>query len=331
MKKILIISLLTITIFACFLNSCKKQVVPTVTTSSVADITGTATSCGGGITDQGSGDITDRGICWSTGGTPTISDYKASSGAGIDDFTALLQNLDISTTYYVRAYATNKAGTGYGEIRSFTTLLADYDGNNYTTVTAGIQVWMVENLKTTRYNDGTAIPLAPAVTNWSTMNTPAYWWYNDDDATYKAAYGALYNWYAVNTGKLCPKGWHIPSYSEWVALSSYLTDSGHGFGGSGSDIGKSLAATSGWLASSEPGSIGNDQPGNNRSGFKAMPGGMFIEGEYFVLGETGSWWSSTAIDGSAAAWSRQLNYSGTGFSDVAYSNHCGLSVRCIRD
>ncbi len=312
-------------------DSCKKQVVPAVTTSSVSDITGTSAVCGGTVTSQGSGDINEQGICWSTASTPTIADYKSVSDADSVVFSDKLSDLSIATTYYVRAYATNKAGTGYGEIRSFTTFLADHDGNIYTTVTIGLQTWIVENLKTTKFNDGTAIPPAPAVTDWNNMKTPAFCWYNNDSQTYKPVYGALYNWYSVNSGKLCPAGWHVPSYSEWTALNNYLAEKGFGYGGSGDDTGKSLAAASLWLTSSEPGSVGNDLSGNNKTGFAGMPGGMFIEGRFYVLGETGGWWSSTVISGSSAAWSKQLNYSGTNFTDIAYFNHCSLSVRCLKD
>ncbi len=91
--------------------------------------------------------------------------------------------------------------------------IKDKDGNIYTSVTIGTQVWLKENLHTTKYNDGNDIPLGNLN---SDPSTPRYWWYNDDQATYGDIYGALYNWYAVNTGKLCPTGWHVPSHSEWA-------------------------------------------------------------------------------------------------------------------
>ena len=87
--------------------------------------------------------------------------------------------------------------------------ITDKDGNVYTSVTIGTQVWMVENLKTTKYNDGTPIPNVTDNTEWSNLTTPAYCWY-DNDITKKNPYGALYNGYAVRTGKLCPTGWHVP-------------------------------------------------------------------------------------------------------------------------
>ena len=101
--------------------------------------------------------------------------------------------------------------------------VTDIDGNAYHTVAIGTQVWMVENLKTTRYNDGTAIPLVTDSAVWGNLtSTPGYCWYNNDMSMYKNLYGALYNWYAVSTEKLAPEGWHVPTNSEWGVLINYL-------------------------------------------------------------------------------------------------------------
>jgi uncharacterized protein (TIGR02145 family) len=100
--------------------------------------------------------------------------------------------------------------------------ITDKDGNVYTSVTIGTQTWMVENLKTTKYNDGTAIPNVTDFSAWRNLITPAYSWPYNDASTYKAAYGGIYNWYAVNTGKLCPTGWHVPANNEWNTLQTYL-------------------------------------------------------------------------------------------------------------
>jgi uncharacterized protein (TIGR02145 family) len=101
----------------------------------------------------------------------------------------------------------------------------DIDGNVYKTVTIGKQVWMAENLKTAKYNDGKTIPLVTDNTEWSNLSAPAYCWYNNDIAN-KEVYGALYNWYTVNTNKVCPKGWHIPIDAEWTTLTTYLGGEG---------------------------------------------------------------------------------------------------------
>lgn len=105
--------------------------------------------------------------------------------------------------------------------------ITDIDGNVYETVQIGEQAWMAENLKVITYNDGTPITLEENNTNWSNLSTEAYCWYNNDSVNNADPYGALYNWYAVQTGKLCPSGWHVPSDSEWSELTTFLTNNGH--------------------------------------------------------------------------------------------------------
>src|ERR1035437_3093980 len=122
-----------------------------------------------------------------------------------------------------------------------TSTVTDKDGNVYHTVTIGTQTWMVENLKTTKYNDGTAIPNVTSVTGWRNLTTGAYCNYENDIAN-GTKYGHLYNWYAVNTGKLAPKGWHVPTDAEWQTLGNYVKIH---LGSSGT-VAKALAATTGW-------------------------------------------------------------------------------------
>lgn len=100
--------------------------------------------------------------------------------------------------------------------------VTDVEGNVYKTVKIGNQWWMAENLKTTRYSDGTKIPHVPDSLMWINLTTPAYCCYHNDAITYKNTYGALYNWFTINTGKLAPKGWHIPTDVEWTALINNL-------------------------------------------------------------------------------------------------------------
>ncbi len=331
LKFIIRLTGLSFFILSGVLFSCRKEKIPVLTTSPVTNITGNSATSGGMITIEGSAAITEQGVCWSTSTRPSVLDYKISAGAGSDTFTCDLSNLMPSLTYYVRAYATNKAGTGYGEVMTFTTKLADIDGNIYTAVTIGTQIWTGENLKTTRFNDGNPIPLVISNPSWSTLTTPGYSWYDNDASTYKASNGALYNWYAVNTGKLCPAGWHVPSEMDWETLTIYLTLTGFGFGGSGTDIAKSIASKTGWSSSTVAGTVGNNQSGNNASGFTAFPAGIFVAGKYYILGETGVWWTTKNFN-TSSSWSRQLNYSSSDFEDkVVYSNYCGLSVRCLKD
>lgn len=230
----------------------------------------------------------------------------------------LITALSGTSTYYWRVNAKNAGGTSaWSAPWSFTTVLLDADGNVYHTVKIGTQTWTVENLKTTHYNDGTAIALVTDNTTWTNLTTGAYCWYNNDSATYKKTYGALYNWYTVNTGKLAPAGWHVPTDAEWDTLSAYLGGDNVS-GGALKDTG-----TTYWESS--------NTGATNSSGFSAIPGGYRgSNGLFFNIGSYGSWWSATAFNASFAYY-RNLSYSNsTLYRDYDYKS-CGYSVRLVRD
>jgi uncharacterized protein (TIGR02145 family) len=310
------------------INSCSnkanndKSTVADVVTTPVSSITQTTAIGGGNIISDGGSAITARGVCWSTNNTPTIIDSKTIDGTGSGSFTSPLTGLTGNTAYYIRAYATNGEGTGYGRAILFTTqqvagdTVTDNDGNIYHIVTIGTQVWMIENLKTTTFNDGVAIPNVTNTTAWFNLTTSAYCWYNNDATTNKTTYGALYNWYAVNSGKLCPVGWHVPTDAEWTVLSTYL-------GGESVAGGKlKETGTIHWLSPN----FGAD----NSTGFTAVPGGRRVP-TFVEIGSMCYFWAATALD-SGNALSRQL------FSVDAYCNSgmpgiktAGQSVRCIKD
>jgi uncharacterized protein (TIGR02145 family) len=202
----------------------------------------------------------------------------------------------------------------------------DADNNNYSIVAIGYQVWMGENLKTNRFSDGTDIPKA-RFADYS----PGYYYYNNDEATYKTIYGALYNWIAVNSGNICPVGWHVPTDDQWTELTDYLINNGYGFEGSGSEIAKSMATTMGWTTSESPGTVGNDQTGNNSSGFTGLPGGR---GDYrFAFGgegDIGHWWTATESEQGMAK-TRYLYYSNSILTAGNSPQLSLYSVRCIKD
>jgi uncharacterized protein (TIGR02145 family) len=203
------------------------------------------------------------------------------------------------------------------EIPSNNTFTDSRDGHVYHTVKIGTQIWMVENLNTTKYNDGKEIPLVKDNVAWTELSTPAYCWYNYNP-TYKTTYGALYNWSAVKTGKLAPKGWHVPTDAEWTTLSDFLG-------------GERLAGDKLRETGSVHWNAGNK--GTNASGFTALPGGHCTKNGIFEnIGDIGFWWSSTEdIDHNSSAWGRYLFY---GLSGVDRSNESitdGLSVRCLKD
>lgn len=211
--------------------------------------------------------------------------------------------------------------------------VTDIDGNVYHTVTIGTQVWLAENLKTTKFNDGSSIPLLTKNAARTDLTTPEYWWYNNDSATYDNPYGKLYNWYAVNDGRdLCPTGWHVPTDAEWTKLENYLIANGYNYDGTttGNKLGKSMAATSSWFNSSTVGNIGNDLTKNNTSGFAGFAVGWRNGGGSFgEVGGSAMWWSSTESS-TSNAWARDLGFSSSVDRDW-FGKRCGFSVRCVRD
>ena len=208
-----------------------------------------------------------------------------------------------------------------------------YDGVTYNTVSIGNQCWFKENLRTTKYNDGTSITNVTDKATWTSTTSGAYCWFNNDSLTYSATYGALYNWYAVNTGKLCPSGWHVPSDAEWTTLTNYLSaNSTYWCGGNSSYIAKSLASTTSWDSSTNYCAVGNNLSANNSTGFSALPGGyrFYSDGSFYSLDKHGYWWSSTENDGSNA-WNRNLNYNNANVNRNNNNKRNGFSVRCLRD
>jgi len=314
---------------------CVKDTFP-ITTTAAFSVTTTTAMSGGNIADDGVTTIIARGVCWSTSANPTIADSKTTDGTGSGTFTSTLTGLTPNTTYNIRVYATNSANTVYGKQVSFTTnsesTITDLNGNVYHTVNIGTQTWMVENLKTTQYNDGTDIPLVTDNTAWSSRSTGAYCWYNNDPETYKDKYGALYNWYTVKTGKLAPIGWHVATDGEWSTLESYLIANGYNYDGStsGTKYAKSLAATTDWTTSTTLGAIGNDLTKNNSTGFSAFAGGWRNVNGFDLAGGIGWWWSSTESFG--GAWMRGMfSYQSNMFRLIDDVGWNGLSVRCVRD
>ncbi|MDZ7633121.1 MAG: fibrobacter succinogenes major paralogous domain-containing protein [Bacteroidales bacterium] len=197
--------------------------------------------------------------------------------------------------------------------------IKDGDGNVYTSITVGTQIWLVENLKTTKYNDGGSIPLVIDDPAWENLATPGYCWYENNETSNKSTYGALYNWYAVTTGKLCPTGWHVPTDDEWTTLITQL-------GGEAEASGKLReAGTAHWNSP--------NTDADNSSKFTALPGGFRqLSGNYVNKGEFGVWWSATEDNlSSDSAWERYLVYDYNNAYRGSDLKNLGFSVRCIKN
>ena len=317
--------------------------LPTVSTADVDDIQFESATCGGSITAIGGATITARGVCWSTSHNPTINNNHTADGMWEGAYTSRLTDLTDGTVYYVRAYATNSAGTAYGEEKSFKTLscgntLTDYDKNVYNIVRIGEQCWMKENLRTTKYADGTPIDQGN-----STSTTMAYWYYPNNNESNKATYGLLYNWKALMRNSssssanpsgvqgICPNGWHVPSDAEWTQLTDYVSSkSQYQCNNNSGNIAKALAsATTEWSSSTNTCAVGNTPSNNNASGFGALPAGSYL-GFYLYFGYGAFFWSATEAS-SEYAYYRYLSCDGADVYGVSNYEGDGVSVRCLRD
>jgi len=301
---------------------------------------------GGLIIHNGGAEITSRGICWSTATRPTIDDNCISDGAGSGNFESEIDGLAPYTVYFIRAYATNILGTGYGESFGFITLwdnssITDIDGNEYATIQIGDQVWMAENLKSVRYSDGVSIPFAESVDEWMALSADSrgYCFYDNSQLAF-STYGALYTWPAamnsVDSSNIennavqgvCPSGWHLPGNAEWIQLEVQL------------GMSELLAKDEGWHGWDEGGML--KEPGTslwvepnlfatNSSGFSAIPGGFRDTlGIYRSGGSYTAFWSSTGGD-DEVAWLMGLHAGRGEILREKYPVKDGYSVRCIKN
>lgn len=348
---------------------CLRDILPSVTTNMVTDVTETTAVCGGDVTSDINNMVIARGICWSTSHNPTISDSYTIDGNGVGDFTSNIVGLTAGTPYFVRAYAINSAGIGYGNVIWFGTpcsndahpcpnavTVTDYDNNTYNTVQIGNQCWMRENLRTTHYANGISIPLGN-----STSTTTGYRYYPNNDSSNVATYGYLYNRMALigNTSTssanpsgiqgICPDGWHVPSEAEWIQLTNYVGSQSQYVCVSGdysnvyveggyvnTRVAKALSSTASWISSTASACcVGNNPQTNNSTGFSALAAGYYIYGSFDLFGEGARIWSTTGNHGNAIHYVISYN-SSAAYADIydGYANamdYDGLSVRCVRD
>ncbi|MEI6556547.1 MAG: fibrobacter succinogenes major paralogous domain-containing protein [Paludibacter sp.] len=319
MKKLQLSGLVALIMFIMFLTACEKKetiiTVPVLSTTEVSNLTLTTCKSGGIITSDGGAAISARGVCWSTSPTPTIADRKTTDGTGTGTFISTIDKINADSTYYIRAYATNAAGTAYGNVVA--SLLTDLDGNIYHKVTIGTQTWMVENLKTTRYRTGEGITNNKSNLSWSTANYGAWCDYNNDSINGKK-YGKLYNWSAISDSRnIAPVGWHVATNADWATLVAKL-----GGEGVAAEKLKEIGITH-WS--------GTNINVTNESGFTALPGGYRSPGGSFAeIGDFGYWWTSTEYSSTDVRyWFMTYNnlYVHNDYNTKLY----GRSVRCVKD
>jgi uncharacterized protein (TIGR02145 family) len=296
--------------------------LPVLTTSAITGIASTSAIGGGTVTSDGGAAITARGVCWSTTPNPTVANNKTTDGTGSGSFASTLQGLSPSTPYNVRAYATNSAGTAYGNTMTFTTqpatpgTVTDFDGNIYHTKTIGTQVWMIENMKVTHYRNGDPITPGKGNEDIKLILTSGQFWNYNNDTSMGRIYGHLYNFYAVEDARsLAPPGWHIASDSDWTVLSNYL--------GADSVGGKLKEAGMTHWASPNLGAT-------NVTGFTALPGGYRdTDGTFTQSGYYGFFWTSTQYS-SVSGIDRSLGFNIAWMMHGGDDKPRGMSVRCVQ-
>ena len=240
----------------------------------------------------------------------------------------VLKAPDTSSTNEIQAFTVSKTGdTLYLSSSNYVIIpgislnnypsIKDIDGNVYNTVQIGNQVWMKQNLKTSSYNDGMVIPNVTNNIDWSALTSGAWSYYNNDENYKLLLYGKLYNWYAVETGNLCPTGWHVPTDEDWTTLTDTL---------GGEVIAGGKLKEVGTVHWNSPNTGATDEVG-----FTGLPGGLRSDsGSFFGIRGGGFWWSATPYD-SYYSWDRLLDYSLAGVGRGSSDKRNGFSVRCLRD
>ncbi len=300
--------------------------VPILTTTAATSISTITASSGGNITNDGGVPVSARGVVWSTSQNPAIDLItKTNDGTGIGAYTSLMTGLIPNRTYYIRAYATNSVGTAYGAQVMLNTPVVD---TTITSVTIGTQIWSNKNLSVARYRNGDPIPQVTNPTQWASLTTGAWCWYNNDSASYAAIYGRVYNWYAVNDPRgLAPQGWRIPTEGDWNKLVKFIDPAADTTCSSCTNqsrtAGGALKSTSGWNSP--------NTGATNSSGFSGLPaGGRLSNGVFTSFGSNGNWWSATEYN-SFFAYFRELYNANTDLVKFYTYKASGLSVRVVRD
>lgn len=310
---------------------------PTLTTDSAVNPAYFSSSVAATLVSDGGLYLSALGICWSKNPNPTLADSVVPHSLLTGPFTCNISGLRPNTTYYVRAYATNPAGTAYGNQLTFTTpdntgfFVDARDNQGYSTVILGTQEWMSQNL---RYLPDVVGPATGSDT------LPYYYVYNYNGISTLAArqtqeyqtYGALYNWEAALTA--CPTGWHLPSDYEFYTLQNFLINNGYNYDGTYADnkIAKAMADSTLWDVSNTNGNIGKNLSLNNSSGFSARPAGQRAStADFYFLNSNTYFQTSTPDYGGNGPRIYELGFNDVELSYFTMSYRSGISVRCVKN
>jgi len=324
---------------------------PIVETSPVTNISTTSATSGGIVYLQCSSPIISKGIVWSSTQMPTLANNHGytTDGIGVGEFGSNMMLLIPQTNYFVRAYATNSAGTTYGNQVKFTTLnsytpqvclgseqISDVDGNIYNTVKIGTQCWMKENLRTTKFRGGTAISLVSDNFLWNSITSSARC-LNNNNLVNEEFYGYLYNWYAASQNDICPEGWRVPLDSDWDILRNFVDPNAAGNNNIAGNLLKSCRQINSPLSSLCSTSehprwnAHTVQYGTDDFGFSALPGGHRISnGSFSSVGSNGYFWTGNQTS-ETEAWFRGIGFGNSIFHRNIASKQNGYSLRCIKE
>ena len=294
----------------------------TISASSVRSFS----AIGGGKIINSMGPLRKKGICWGTNLYPVISknQHSKDSTSSTDGFAAMMTGLQPGNTYYYRSYAQSTIGLSYGPVMKVTAAeltgptLTDIDGNVYQTDTIGSQIWMLENLRVTRLNNGTQLLHLPAVQSWYNNFEPGWCYYNNDSSN-NLVYGKLYNYETMSvqtsTLSVCPTGWSMPLETDWTKLREFA----------GTKSALKLRATGGTSAGTGLWDDGLYNPGTDDFGFSALPGGyrQHSPQEFANESREANFW---------AYWDRRFKIIDYGMEVTSSSaqDYDGLSIRCIK-
>lgn len=304
-----------------------------LSTDSVVSIGALGATVWSTIMSEGAGPLIEKGICWSASSLPTIADSTSQSTYSPSVYPVAASNLNLNTTYYVRAYAINQDGVSYGNQLSFTTNsmliytagsgVTDLDGNNYPTVVLDGEEWMAENLRVEQYSNGDPILNIEGDTAWGNAVTGAWSWYNND-SQFNYPYGKLFNWHAASDARnVCPSGWHVPTIGEWELLFDFVETS----------IGQEPGA----FITTDPNYFTGTANTTNEAGFSGLGAGERSTNlspiplpnlQFSGINESIRWWSATEFDATSAI----HVYPGPLFmQQFPLEKERGMPIRCKRD